>query len=653
MSPRVRIGAGVRLLGFCGLLASAWLTCAPPAAAQSGLEVQTQLSSRRAEVGEIFQLQFTVLGDAGSPPPSAPRLRVPPGFSVQGPSVSSQQQVSISGGTMQQRTGLSATWLLSASKPGVYKLGPPSVAVGGNTVQGRTVQVEITAAGQGGGARSRRAPSRRPFDPFDPFDFLRQPGMPSLPGFDLSDPRASDEALQLPPVPEEYRVDRAPDDTAFLRATATPARAILGEQVTLRVYAYGCRGAFREANTSEASKPDFLSYSIVDNAQNERMHRVAIGDAICHAVKIRELALFPIKAGTLTIGPMRMAFDGRGYSGGIAGQGLLRESAPIEVRVSEPPLQDRPPGYELGTAGSFSLSGSVEPRELVEGDAVSVRVKLQGVGNLPHKLRTPQQAGVEWLVPTTVEEIEPRDGKIQGYRKWSYVVRVDKPGRVELGEINLPFWDVERRRYDTARFELGAVDVKASDRPKTAEQKPEVDPLASLMAPRTEIGEEPARALHLADRPWFWLLLAAGPMSVLLVSGGHSLGGRLRQRLRDRHTATGSQATRALAEGRAAAQRGEHALAAGAIERALFLSIEGATGLRARAVLKERLAAELLQSGIPDALASEAASVLHACDELRFTASSAESTSELALRATRVVTELGKVPDQARRRGAG
>ncbi len=617
------------------------------AIAQGSVQMQTEVSVRRVEVGQIFQLQLTALGDASSPPPSAPRLQVPPGFAVQGPTVSSQQQVSIINGSIQQRQGITATWLLSSKQAGIFKLGPPSVAVGGQRARGQAVQIEVVPRGQGSPGASRRG-SRQPSDPFDPFDFFRR-GMPSLPGLDLPDPDALDELDTLPPVPEEYRVERAPDQTAFLRVTATPMRAVLGQQVTLRVYAYGCRGPFREANTSEPSKADFLSYSIVDNAQNERVHRVAVDGTICLAVKIRELALFPIRSGTLKIGAMRMAFDGRGYNGGVAGQGLVRESAPLEVRVSEPPLAGRPAGYELGTVGRFSLSGSVEPREITAGDALNVRVKLEGSGNLPHKLAMPQQNGVEWLEPTTVEEIEPDNGRIQGYRKWSYVVRVNKPGRVELGNIELAYWDVERQRYDSTRFELGVVEVKASDRPQPAQQQPKDDPLRGLVSPRLQLGEPARAARPIADHAWFWFALAAGPLSVLLVSGGMSAGDRLRRRVRERRTAASTLANQALGEARAAVTRGDPASAASGAERAVFCAIESATNLRPRGVLKEQLPVELQARGIGAELAAETADVLQACDELRFVGAGDDSAGTLVQRAAALVSALGKAGGARRR----
>jgi hypothetical protein len=618
--------------------------------AQSGLQVQTQVSSRRVEVGEVFELQLVALTDAAGPPPTAPRLPTPAGFTVNGPNVTSQQQVSISGGAIQQRLGITATWLLTGTRAGVFKLGPPRVSVGGNEVHGEVVEVQIVPRGQGspGGQRGTSPRSQAPFDPFDPFDFFRQRGLPSFPGFNLPESGESSELDNLPPVPDEYHVDRAPEQTAFLRAVVTPNRAMLGEQMTLRVYAYGRRGPFREANTSEPSKADFLSFSLVDNSQNERLYRVPIAGDIWYAIKIREVALFPIRSGTLKIGAMRMGFDGRGYVTGVAGQTLMRQSPELRVTVTEPPVAKRPAGYELGTVGQYSLNANVEPRETTQGDAVSVIVKLQGIGNLPHKLRTPQQNGVEWLEPTVVEELEPRDGRIQGFRTFSYVVRLTKAGHVELGAITLPYWDPDHRRYEVARAELGALDVKASANAATKAAAQPPDRLRALLVPRAALGAPAARPLHIADRPWFWLALAGGPLAVLVVSGGVSMSRRVSRRFQERTRARQAQASAAMRSAREALARGDEPAAASAIERAVFLAIEGVTGLRARAVLKDHLTRELTLAGLSATLSQETASVLSACDDLRF-ASGNYPAPELVKRAEKLVGQLAKFGGARRR----
>ena len=106
-------------------------------------------------------------------------------------------------------------------------------------------------------------------------------------------------------------MEHATDPIAFLRARATPARVVVGEQVTLAIDAYGSRGPFREVSSTEPSHPDFLSFAIITDAHGEQHFRVPIAGATWFAVKLREFALFPLHAGSLRIGAMDMGFEGR------------------------------------------------------------------------------------------------------------------------------------------------------------------------------------------------------------------------------------------------------------------------------------------------------------------------------------------------------
>src|SRR5262245_25984718 len=97
------------LLGVAG--ACALLSVAVPATAATG--VQSNINVDQAEVGDNVQVELSALSDTDDVPQS-PRLELPPGFSVRGPSVSSSQQISIINGSFQRRRGITATWVIAA-----------------------------------------------------------------------------------------------------------------------------------------------------------------------------------------------------------------------------------------------------------------------------------------------------------------------------------------------------------------------------------------------------------------------------------------------------------------------------------------------------------------------------------------------------------
>ncbi len=613
---------------LAGLLAVSALSTLGSSALAADVVLETRAVPDRVEVGETFRVQLTALSADSANSPSSPRLEVPPGFTVHGPSIGTQRQISIVQGRMSQLQGFTATWTLQAQRPGRYSIGPASVATQSGRVQDRKLSIEVVAQGQGG----RKPRARRGF-PFDPFDLFDNPGRglfddPFGDPFD-NDPQALLDAL--PPYPAELKLSQAEDPTAFLRTQIQPKNAVVGEQVTLTLYAYGGRGPFRE------------------NSIGERMYRVPVGDDIWHAIKVREIALFPIRTGTLEIGGMTMAFDGPGYFG-RSRKGLERTSKIVSVNVSEPPVKGRPAGYNIGDVGSFQLRAQVEPRDVVAGDAVSVVVKLSGKGNLPLKLRTPETQGVEWLEPRVSGELEPQGHWMGGERTFSYVVTLNKPGNVDLGEISLPYWDPRRDTYDTARASLGYVHVSQNPNGTANNPAKHDDPARPHFEPRTQLSKLSPPTPPLSDRPWFWLALGCFPLSAMLSSGAVRLGSQVRQRLKQRQASPEARVKDALKAARDALQKQKPNAALQSAEKALFLAIEIALGLRARGVLQSELALRLEAAGLTQELADKIVQWLENNEALRFTAplSGVEQQGAVDERVEKQVEQAAQLSKQVR-----
>jgi hypothetical protein len=129
--------------------------------------------------------------------------------------------------------------------------------------------------------------------------------------------------------------------------------------------------------------------------------------------------------------------------------------------------------------------------------------------------------------------------------------------------------------------------------------------------------EPPPGASYWADRRAFYWLLGVGPALLVVAAALRSLVRALRRRLARRGQSAAEQATRALGEARQALERAEWGNLASAAERALYLGVEWATGLRARAFLRAELAARLVAEGLSEPLATELVALLDRCSELR------------------------------------
>lgn len=570
-----------------------------------------QLDAREVGVGEVLEVRLDAMSSRDQEPRD-PQIVVPPSFETRGPRVSSRHQVSISNFNMVTQKGVSATWLLTPSRPGLYTIGPASVALDSDRHSAETAQVRVLPAGQ----RPKRRTRRRRRDPFD-LDPLGQ----NDPFDDIFERLRRGTQRELPFAPPGLSVDPPPDPLAFVHAQLDRTQAVVGEQVTLTIHAHGSRGMFQEAAGSrEPSHSDFLARRLVEDGSRQTVYQRRAAGRRWVVVKVREIALFPLRAGSLEIGPLEFGFLGRSY-GARRGMGLRRSSRALSVVVSPPPPEGRPAGYS-GEVGRFGLQANVEPRQVPAGGAVSVVATLVGEGRLPGSLKLPEQKGVEWVEPTLRDEEGVTAGRVGGRRTFSYVVRLRDPGTVDLGSLRLPHYDAAAGRYRVAQVALGRVVVTPgapSQAPGAADASGDggASGIGGLFAFRSRVAAVEA-SRHLTDHLAFWLSLMILPGMALASLGARSGLRRWSDRRRRSRHSPATHAIQALRDARRAVQEDRGADAASAIERALYRGVEWATGLRVRAVLRTDLERTLTEAALPDELSRQVVALLDRGSAARF-----------------------------------
>lgn len=474
-------------------------------------ELRAQLDANVVEVGQTVSLRLegnTTSGDVGSVEPGAT-----PGFRIIGRSVMPTRMVSIVNGVRTDRTGLSATFTLLAEHTGSFMIGPATVSFGGRLVRAPRVDVRVVARGQG--------PRRQ--EPQDPFGGLFGPSGGHTNPFELLQEQPAE-----PSIDPKLSLSRARGPIAFLHATTDKTRAVVGEQVTFAVYLY-VEATGREpqiGDVHEAPASAYLKKTLLEN-DNEAKHVgiAKVGEQLYEVKLVRRAALFPLKSGTLPIGSMSMRIF-RNVSQRERPESI-RESEPIDVVVTDPPVTGKPPGTSSGDVGDFTLRAEVSPREAPRGGAVAVTLTLEGRGNFPNKLALPTVRGVEWLEPEVHEKLgADAEDHYGGFRSFRYVVRVHEPGAFSLGQVAFPYYSARAKKYETARADLGFVTVtndgKAAPPPDASE-----DVLPNLPAVRGALeGRTRVEARPLSDRREAWLLVFASPL--LFVLG--TLGARAKER---------------------------------------------------------------------------------------------------------------------------
>jgi len=588
----------------------------PKALAQAAPQIQVQVDDDTVGAGEVVRVEMSAT--SGDAMPTDPQLGSTPGFAVRGQSASPTQTHLNINGNRSDRYTLTVAWSLQAQRVGMFAVGPPSVVVGGVRYAGRTLTLRVVPAGQAPPRRAQPPPVQSPFSfsPFDPWKGLLQP-----PDFDDQKP-AAPQAVTTDP---KLSLDAARGAVYFLHATVDKAAAAVGEQVTFSVYEYIDAGATNlevdDEDVHDAQAADFVKHPLLREDQEAQLAGYAnVGGHVWVVKLVRRWALFPLHAGDLTIGPMSVSLLRPRTAGGAK-----RTTETLRVRVTEPPLAGRPPGYALGDVGRFALTAQVSPREVEQGGAIAVHVELSGRGNVPSAVAAPVREGVEWLAPELHEQLGATGhDAFGGKRTFDFVVRLHRSGAVDLGEIGLPYWDPDQRRYDVARVPLGTVRVAAAATPagsseQAAEQLPGLPPARDTLE-----GLRPARS-HADDSPLFWILgVGLWPSALGAAVVGRAAGVRVSRTLRSRRVSSAAELRGRVAAARAACEGGDGRTADAAIARALEAAAVAYAGVSVRDAVGDEVVERLAGAGVGRDAAFSVAELLRECSAARFAPDAAD-----------------------------
>ncbi|HSY25108.1 MAG TPA: BatD family protein [Polyangiaceae bacterium] len=606
------------------------------AAAQSVPQVSASVDPETVGVGETFQVEI----QATSPDamPSSVDINPPAGLLLRGKNSSPMQQHTFMNGTRSDQYTLTSDWAFEATRVGSFAL-PGSVVVGTKRYSVSPLHVRVVPAGQAPARKQRQNAPPSPFGGFSPFDPWKQlfGGAPNS----VPEPPPQRPEVSLDP---KLSIDAPRGDTVFLHATVDKTTAVVGEQVTLSVYQYIDITPSGDISSDDMHFPDVVDFVkrplVGDNQDAPVLGYASTGGRVWQVRLFFRWALFPLRAGDLTIGPTVIEL--------IRGRSPQKENRSTEsfrVRVTEPPLAGRPPGYAIGDVGRFALAAQVQPRQAEQGGAVGVHVDLSGTGNVPATVTPPAREGLEWLAPDVHEAMGPTANGTQygGKRSFDFVVHVNRAGDVDLGELALPYWDPDQRRYSVARAPLGTIHVTANAAAAAKEPDKATEVLAGLPAIRTSLEGTPAARAHPDDSPWFWVAaIAGGPLAFGLSVGLSRLARRVAAAWELRRTSPASELKERLSAAREACVKGDARAADSAIGRALEAAAMAHAGVNVRGAVGRELTEKLERAGVAADAATNVAELLRECEAARFSPDAAElaATRERWSRAQAAIARL-------------
>ena len=592
------------------------LAGAPLGAVQEEPEVRVVVDNPRPAADDVVRLTYAFSG-----PGAGERLRAPAQLSltnlvvVGGPSSSSRFEF-ING---QSFRSASLTYFLRPSGPGPAEVGEATFRLGDKELKAGAYLLEVGAARRPPGSAPPAATQEDPF------------GRPSS-----------------RPGTRRAGVERGfPSEEPALAFVATPSKetAFVGEEVTI---AYELVTQAEVQGIEYVEAPQFPGLWAEDLERPERpqgRRDTWEGRPVARFTLLRK-AVSGLTPGTVTIPAaririgVRVAMDPFGDPFEMLRPRVLeRETKPITLKVL--PVPGRPDFK--GPVGHFGVTASVDRKSVPAGEAVTLKVRLAGSGNLRTATETPHVAipGVKVYPPST--RTLPSRGAAKGgtSAEWDFVLVPSEAGTLVVPPVSFEVFDTSEKKLLTRQSAPITILVEAAaGAPAVAGGgvAPAPAPAGTGSAASTTLPGAPPTPTPLPSAAELarstvavplWALVAVP--GVLLAAGGAAWA------LRRRGRALGPAAALLVPEPGETKER-----AVARVERAVREHLARRTGA-SETTSVAALLDDLADRGVPPALREELRLLLSQTDFLRFAPQLGDYADEIARLREKARDVLGRV----------
>jgi hypothetical protein len=593
-------------------------------------------------VGEAFPVEITLSVDNGKMQDyRPPDFR---GFRIVGQRPSQSTQIQMGGGGSFMRQIYTWQYDLVPLQRGKLTIGPATVLVDGRELRTEKMSVTVVDAGQ--------APQPRQQLPR---------GIPGFPNSNFFFPGMEPEPEPEPEPAPAPEAAKPAGRRNFLRMVPSKTKAFAGEQITAEWFLYLTE---RQNNYAPTKEPRTDGFWVEDlDVPNQRgglalSEQVLEGRVFLVAPLLRK-ALFGLKPGHYTITPLEADISRVDFFGATLHSEHLKAD-PVTIEIVPLPA-GAPAGFDPSAVGRFSLAAEVDRDHVQVGDAVTLKLRLDGQGNL-RKIALPAMPRLDgWKIydPKTSVQMN-RSDEVGGSKTAEYLLLPERPGTFSIPSFTFTYFDTHKTAYATLKTAPVALVVTGEARaqnPNAAAPVPtpasagsenllalDVRPLRNRATLRRDYGAALFRS------PVLLGVVLAPPLLLAFVSLfgmartrlGQESEGKRRRKLRrsaDRRLRT---ATAHLRENRLAPALGE-------IERVLREFLTSRIGHTVVGMSRDELRVALVQAGAREALVDGTIAALDTCDRARFALGSitAEEASAVIDQAGEIIAEFEKITGAA------
>ena len=377
-------------------------------------------------VGDQFRLSYTVTTQKVKDF-RAPSIK---GFDVlMEPSRSQQSSTQIVNGNVTSTSSITFTYILMANTAGEYTIGGASIVADGNQMVSNSVKIKVlpqdqnSNGGQGGSSTHSSGTS------------------------------VSDQDL-------------------FITATASKTNVFEQEAFVLTYKIYT-----RESNLqlNNAKLPDFKGFHSqeIEMTTNARWTPEHYRGRNYYTTVYRQFVLFPQQSGKLYIDPAQFQmtigkpvqsddpFDAF-FNGGSNVIEIKKSIATPKIAINVSPLPAGKPADFSGGVGEFTVSSSINSKELKTNDAITIKLVISGTGNLKlisnPEIKFPED--FEVYDPKVDNQVRLTREGLTGNRVIEYLAIPRHAGTYKIPGVSFSYFDIRSKSYKTLKTEEYVVNIE-------------------------------------------------------------------------------------------------------------------------------------------------------------------------------------------------
>ena len=454
--------------------------------------------------------------------------------------------------------------------------------------------------------------------------------------------------------------DYVASENVHLIAEVSKTNPFLNEAITVVYKLYVSNDVSITRSWQELDTPKFQDFwsQYIEEKGKQQIYETTYKGKPYRYVILRKAVLYPQKTGELTIEPLTLdvPIDVQGNTRDIFGRRrMTRVNRTISagkriINVKPLPTEGRPDDFS-GAVGNFNFSVSVNKTMLDANEALELKIRTKGVGNLK-LFNLPSLT-----LPSSLEVYEPvRDNKVainikgmNGFISDTYTIIPQYKGSYPIRPISFSYFDVTSAKYKTIISDEIVVKVQNGPVPNQlteVNKSLSTENVLSLTNNQFKYIKTSTKFISVNDLVFFktfkfWCLLSIPFVFIPIII---LIGNTRRKRLNDIEGRRYRIATRLAKKYLSEAKNniGKQELFYDSLERALHNYLKAKLAIVTSEFSKEKIIELLTDRKVEKNVVSDFEGLLKSCEFARYTPTSDVAIQKDYNKAVKVISSIDK-----------